>query len=130
MPNLDTTKFTQGADLQPGVVDCYLKITGAAATTYATAAAGADNDNRIVTSITRSAAGVYDLVLNMAGRVLLGGEASFAPATGTTVYIMNSLNLSSSTLTFKLMDAATPTAIDLINGDVMRLTLHWKNSGA
>lgn len=117
-----------GKNVQPGVVAMDLVLTGAAAATYATMAAGADNDNRLVTSVTRTGAGVYDIVLNQVGRVLLSCLPTWTAAS-ENMHLW-SVSLSGATLTIKVKDADAGTALDIPASDILRLHLRFKNCGA
>lgn len=127
---LDTVKFPCGGNLQPGLVQVVLKLTGTGASAP-TAAASSDNDNRIVSAVlTRNAAaGDYTIPLSMVGRVLVGAVLTVTGG-ATNGLVLGSAVLSGSNLTIKCFDPDTGNAADLANGDVAHLILTFKNSGA
>jgi hypothetical protein len=123
---LDTVKYPNRS-CQPEVVNIDLELTGVNGAAP-TAAAGADNDNRLISSIGRTSAGIYTLVFSQVGRKLIG--ASICPTTPVSAnYIMKACSLSSSTVTLTLISDAAA-ALDIVASDVVRLNLRFKNQGA
>jgi hypothetical protein len=123
---LDTVKYPNRS-CQPEVVNIDLELTGVNGAAP-TAAAGADNDNRLISSIGRTSAGIYTFVFSQIGRKLL--EAHLTPTTPVSAnYHMKACSLSSGTLTLTIINTAEG-AIDITASDVLRLSLRVKNQGA
>lgn len=126
---IETVKYPLQGNLQPGVVEMDLKLTGAGAAAP-TAASAADTDNRMLsTTLSRSGAGAYTLTLSQAGRVFLGAKATFTAASGGYQLGHASFNTTTRVLTFRIYDQLGAAA-DLAAADVALLTLRFKNSGA
>lgn len=114
-----------GRTLQPGRVAMQVDLLGTGATAP-TAVASKDNDNRLVSSVTRSGIGVYVVNLSQYDRVLLAVDPSFEAAANN--YQIGGYTYSAGTLTIRVFTAAGAAA-DLAVGDKLHLELKWKHGG-
>lgn len=128
--SIETVKYPPKGNLQPGLTRLIFKLTGTGATP--TAAAAADTDNRMISSVGRSAAGVYTLTLSQYGRVFMGANLVAAPSANGLV--LGHASFSSGVLTVKVFQVPTVAgnsgAADIANGETALLIVEFKDSGA
>ena len=128
--SIETVKYPPKGNLQPGLTRLIFKLTGTGAAP--TAAAAADTDNRMISGISRSAAGVYAITLSQYGRVFMG--ATLTPSPSANGLVLGAASFSSGVLTVKIFSVPTAAgnaaAADIANADTALLTVEFKDSGA
>ena len=129
--SIGTVKYPPKGNLQPGLTRLIFKLTGTGASAP-TAAAAADTDNRMISGISRSAAGVYAITLSQYGRVFMG--ATLTPSPSANGLVLGAASFSSGVLTVKIFSVPTvagnAAAADIANADTALLTVEFKDSGA